>query len=115
MDRPLWRIFVNVALLAFVIQRGAGIAMALLAHANPLLVAVFGLQCAVGTWAAISFWTGHRMELSVKTLAATVVLGAAIQVVVAGAVAVPGAIAQAMFAVLAASGMLFLMRQIPEE
>jgi hypothetical protein len=115
MKQPLWRIFLNVALLAFAAQRGAGIAMTILAHANPLLVVAFAIQFVTAVAAAIAIWRGRRMDTWLIALAGTVVLGAAIQVILAGAMAVPGAIAQAMFAVLAVTGLLFVMHNVPEE
>ena len=62
MDKPLWRIFLNVALLAFAVQRGAGIAMTILAHANPLVAVAFAIQFVVAVAAAIAIWRGRRME-----------------------------------------------------
>jgi hypothetical protein len=55
------------------------------------------------------------MDSALIVLAGTVVLGAGVQVILAGALAVPGAIGQAMFAVLAVTGLLFVMHNVPEE
>jgi hypothetical protein len=115
MDRPLWRIFLNVALLAFVAQRAAGVAMAYLAHANPLLIGALVLPCIAGVAAAIAVWVGRKMEGSLIALGATVVATAVIEVAVIGGIAAPSAIAQSMFAVLSVVGLIFLLRHMPED
>jgi hypothetical protein len=114
MDRPLWRIFLNVMLLAFVAQRGGVLAMAVLAHASPWFIAGLGLQCAAGLCAAIAVWIGRRMQESLIALGAMVVLTAVLQIAALGTPAVPAAIGQALAAVLSIAGLIFLLRHMPE-
>ena len=76
--------FLNVALLAFVAQRVAGVVMAYLAHASPLLVGALVLPCVAGLVAAIAVWVGRKMEGSLIALGATVVVTAIIEVALIG-------------------------------
>lgn len=115
MDRPLWRIFLNVLLLAFTAQRAALLWVAVVSHANGLLIAGLVVQCAAALFAAIAIWIGRFMQGSLIALGATVVLAAGMQIATLGAVAVPGAIAQTMGALISIGGLIFLLRHIPED
>ena len=114
MDRPLWRIFLHILMLAFVAQRGGLVAMAVISHASAWLILGLLVQCAAGLFAAIAIWIGRYMEGALLALGVTVVLGAGLQIAALGAAALPGALAQTMAAVIAIGGMIFLLRHMPE-
>lgn len=115
MDRPLWRIFLNVLMLAFVAQRGGLLAIAVISHASAWSIVGLLVQCAAGLYAAIAIWTGRHMEGALLALGVTVVLGAGLQIAAFGSAAVPGALAQTMAAVLSIGGLIFLLRHMPED
>jgi hypothetical protein len=101
-------------MLAFVAQRGGLLAMAVISHASPLLIAGLVLQIAAGLFAAIAIWVGRHMQGSLIALGVTVVLAAGLQIAALGSVAVPGALAQTAGAFIAIGGLIFLLRHIPE-
>jgi hypothetical protein len=101
-------------MLAFVAQRGGLLAMAVISHASPLLIAGLVLQIAAGLFAAIAIWIGRNMQGSLITLGVAVVFAAGLNIAAFGSDAVPGALAQTMGAFIAIGGLIFLLRHIPE-
>jgi hypothetical protein len=104
----------NVALLAFAAGRGGIVAMAVLAHASPWLIAGLVLPCIAGLVAAIAIWLGRHMEGSLLLLGFSIVAASAVQMATLGSVAVPGALGQVTAALLSIAGLIFLLRHMPE-
>jgi hypothetical protein len=111
MDRPLWRIFLHIALLAFVAQRGAAAAMLILSDASPLLIIAAVSAGLAGLFASWAIWTGRATSGALIALAVVLVAGALLHVIALGARAAPGAIAQAMAGVLAALGVRWFIQR----
>jgi hypothetical protein len=114
-DRPLWRIFLHIALLAFVAQRAGALAMLYLGGASPWPIAATGLQCLTGLVASIAIWIGRFVPASLYALGAAFVIGSTIQVAVLGWTAAPSAVAQALIGVLAALALRYFIQRAQNE
>lgn len=97
-DRPLWRIFLHIALLAFVAQRAGAVAMLYLGGASPWLIAATVFQCLTGLVAAIAIWAGRFVTASLHALGAA-----------------PSAIAQALLGVLATLALRYFIQRAQNE
>jgi uncharacterized membrane protein len=114
-DRPLWRIFLHIALLAFVARRAGGVAMLYLDRASAWLIAATILQCVAALVASIAIWLGRFVTGSLHALAAAFVIGSVVQIAVLGSVAVPSAVAQALIGVLAAEALGYFIQRAQNE
>ena len=101
MDRPLWRIFLHIALLAFVAQRAGAVAVLYLGGASAWPIAAILLQCLTGLVASVAIWLGRFVAASLYALAAAFGIGSVIQIALLGWAVAPSAIAQALIGVLA--------------
>lgn len=114
-DKPLWRIFLHIALLAFVAQRAGALAMLYLGGASAWPIAAIALQCLTGFIAAIAIWMGRFVRASLHALAAAFVVGSLIQIAVLGWTAAPLAVTQALIGVLATLGLGYFIQRAQNE
>jgi hypothetical protein len=114
-DRPLWRIFLHIALLAFAAQRAGAVAMLCLGEASPWLIAATAVQCIGGLIASIAIWMGRFATASLHALGAAFVIGSVIQVAVLGWTVAPSAIAQALVGVLATVVLRYFIERAENE
>jgi len=114
-DKPLWRIFLHIALLAFVAQRAGALAMLYLGEASPWPIAATALQCLSGLAASIAIWMGRFVTASLYALGAAFVIGAVIQIAALGWSIAPSAVAQALAGVLAALALDYFIQRAENE
>jgi len=114
-DRPLWRTFLHIALLAFVAQRAGAVAMLYLAGASPWPIAAILLQCLTGLVASIAIWLGRFVDASLYALSAAFVIGSVIQIGLLGWSAAPSAIAQALIGVLGTLALRYFIQRAQNE
>jgi hypothetical protein len=115
MDRPLWRIFLHIALLAFVAQLAGTVAMLYLGGASAWLIAAIVLQCLAGLVASIALWMGRFITASLHALGAAFVIGSVIQIALLGWTAAPLAITQGLGGLLATLALRYFIQRAQNE
>jgi hypothetical protein len=111
MDRPLWRMVVPLAILAFALQRGAVAAMLLLSDAPRAIGLAAALQVLALVALALAIFLGRSWAVVVAIgFALSVAATAALQVTLLGPAFLAVGLAQSAIAALGAIAVAWLAR-----
>jgi hypothetical protein len=111
MRMPYWRFLLHIGLLSVAARRAIQAYVAFESHVPSVVATCLAAQAVFALLAAIAMWLRAPLQIaSVVTLAAVVVASSIVQMFVLGERSVPLFVGQAMFAVVAATGVVMALR-----
>lgn len=111
MNRPLWQIFLHVAMLSFVVHRAAIAVVFYLSDTPTPLWLSFAFQGVAGLVTSVGIWMGRMWVLVPLVITGlSVIASALIGAIAYGAIPPGAAMAQVILAILATAGLAFALR-----